>query len=62
MKNGSYSPTLNLWRPDYGLEDVPDVSAYCAALRPGNAILLLRYQVQQLCINEYALALIVRHS
>ncbi|MGB3256261.1 hypothetical protein [Buttiauxella gaviniae] len=55
MKNGSYSPTLNLWRPDFGLEDVPDVRAYCAALRPGNAKLLLRYQVQQLNTNEYAL-------
>lgn len=43
------------WRSDFGLEDVPDISAYCAALRPGNAKLLLRYQVQQLAADEYAL-------
>ncbi|ANS42916.1 hypothetical protein Q5A_012315 [Serratia inhibens PRI-2C] len=43
------------WRTDFGLEDVPDISAYCAALPPGNAKLLLRYQVQQLAPDEYAL-------
>ncbi|OAT19950.1 hypothetical protein M979_0999 [Buttiauxella noackiae ATCC 51607] len=43
------------WRPDFGLEDVPDASAYCAVLRPGNAKLLLRYQVQQLANNKYVL-------
>ncbi|QDX96484.1 hypothetical protein EGD00_04000 [Pectobacterium carotovorum subsp. carotovorum] len=43
------------WRTDFGLEDVPDSSAYCAALQPGSAKLLMRYQVQQLTTDEYAL-------
>lgn len=43
------------WRADFGLEDVPDINAYCAALRAGSAKLLLRYQVQQLATDEYTL-------
>lgn len=43
------------WRTDFGLEDVPDMSAYCTAPLPGSAKLLLRYQVQRLATREYAL-------
>ncbi|MEQ9918628.1 hypothetical protein ABRQ01_18355 [Pectobacterium aroidearum] len=43
------------WRTDFGLEDVPDISAYCAALQTGNAKLLMRYQVQQFAPDEYTL-------
>lgn len=43
------------WRTDFGLEEVPDRRAYCAALQPGSAKLLMRYQVQQLTTDEYAL-------
>lgn len=43
------------WRSDFGLEVVPDRGAYGAVLPPGNAKLLLRYQVQQLSSDEYDL-------
>ncbi|MGY2796154.1 hypothetical protein ACVWV0_000330 [Ewingella americana] len=43
------------WRSDFGLEDIPDARAYCAALKPGNAKLLLRYQLQKIATDKYAL-------
>jgi hypothetical protein len=43
------------WRSDFGLEDTPDTEAYCTALQPGNAKLLLRYQVQQFAPDKYEL-------
>lgn len=43
------------WRADFGLETVPDPEAYCAALLPGRARLLLRYQVQPLAADKHLL-------
>lgn len=43
------------WRSDFGLETVPDRLAYGAVLPPGNAKLLLRYQVQPLGSEQYDL-------
>jgi len=43
------------WRADFGLETVPDASAYQLPTRPGGAKLLLRYQVKPLVENEYEL-------
>ncbi len=43
------------WRTDFGLEEVPDSRAYAAPLAPGNAKLLLRYQVRQLAADKYEL-------
>ena len=43
------------WRADFGLEDIPDNLAYAAPLLPGNAKLLLRYQVRQLADDRYEL-------
>jgi hypothetical protein len=43
------------WRNDFGLEDIPDARAYAAPLPPGNAKLLLRYQLQPLAADRYTL-------
>ena len=43
------------WRADFGLEDIPDSLAYAAPLPPGNAKLLLRYQVRPLADERYEL-------
>lgn len=43
------------WRADFGLEEIPDSHAYGAPLPPGNAKLLLRYQVRQLNTGSYEL-------
>lgn len=43
------------WRADFGLEQVPDLDTYCAALLPGRAKLLLRYQVQPLAPDKHLL-------
>jgi hypothetical protein len=36
------------WRSDFGLEKVPDASAFQTSAAPGSATLLLRYQVTEL--------------
>ncbi len=43
------------WRTDFGLEEVADRSAYCAALSPGSAKLLLRYRVRPFATDKYEL-------
>lgn len=43
------------WRNDFGVEDVPDAHAWAAPLPPGNAKLLLRYQLPPLATDQYTL-------
>ncbi|WP_036627899.1 hypothetical protein [Pantoea sp. AS-PWVM4] len=43
------------WRADFGLEPVPDASAYQQAVEPGSAKLLLRYRVRQLMAGQHEL-------
>ncbi|HDR2788904.1 MULTISPECIES: hypothetical protein [Enterobacter] len=43
------------WRVDFGLEDVPDASAFQAPIVPGSAKLLLRYQVSELTTDQHEL-------
>ncbi|EKY3996925.1 hypothetical protein [Enterobacter roggenkampii] len=43
------------WRSDFGLEKVPDVSAFQTSVTPGSATLLLRYQVTELAPGQHEL-------
>lgn len=43
------------WRADFGLENVPDVSAYQASVLAGSGKLLLRYRVSELNEAQYEL-------
>lgn len=43
------------WRSDFGLEKVPDVSAFQTSVMPGSATLLLRYQVTELAPGQHEL-------
>lgn len=43
------------WRNDFGLEEVPDADAWAAPIPPGNAQLLLRYQLKPRTADEYTL-------
>ena len=43
------------WRADFGLENVPDASAYQAPVSPGSAKLLLRYRVTELAPGQHEL-------
>lgn len=43
------------WRADFGLENVPDASAFQASIAPGSAKLLLRYQVSELTPGQHEL-------
>ncbi|KLG16251.1 hypothetical protein YA52_17630 [Enterobacter roggenkampii] len=43
------------WRTDFGLEDVPDASAFQTAAAPGSAKLLLRYRITELAPGQHEL-------
>lgn len=43
------------WHADFGLESVPDASAYLTAVAPGSAKLLLRYRVKTLSEGQHEL-------
>ena len=44
------------WRSDFGLEKVPDVSAFQTSVTPGSATLLLRYQVTERAPGQHELS------
>lgn len=44
------------WRADFGLENVPDASAFQTPAVPGSATLLLRYQVKELAPGQHELS------
>ncbi|EML2064869.1 MULTISPECIES: hypothetical protein [Enterobacter] len=44
------------WRSNFGLEKVPDVSAFQTSVTPGSATLLLRYQVTELAPGQHELS------
>ena len=44
-----------IWRSNFGLEKVPDVSAFQTSVTPGSATLLLRYQVTELAPGQHEL-------
>ncbi|HDR2707549.1 TPA: hypothetical protein QCJ50_001825 [Enterobacter mori] len=43
------------WRTDFGLEDVPDASAFQTPAAPGSAKLLLRYRITELALGQHEL-------
>lgn len=43
------------WRTDFGLEDVPDASAFQTPAAPGSAKLLLRYRITELVPGQHEL-------
>lgn len=43
------------WRTDFGLEDVPDASAFQTPAAPGCAKLLLRYRITELAPGQHGL-------
>lgn len=43
------------WRPDFGLENVPDTDAYLAPVTPGSAKLLLRYRLTEIKEGQHEL-------
>ena len=43
------------WRTDFGLEDVPDASAFQTPAAPGSAKLLLRYRITELAPGQHEL-------
>ncbi|WBV23826.1 hypothetical protein [Pantoea piersonii] len=43
------------WRPDFGLENVPDTNAYLAPVTPGSAKLLLRYRITEIKEGQHEL-------
>ncbi|MCL5633055.1 hypothetical protein M5Y66_00920 [Enterobacter vonholyi] len=45
-----------IWRSNFGLEKVPDVSAFQTSVTPGSATLLLRYQVTELAPGQHELS------
>ncbi|EGS2002695.1 hypothetical protein I8I78_000104 [Enterobacter cloacae] len=44
------------WLSNFGLEKVPDVSAFQTSVTPGSATLLLRYQVTELAPGQHELS------
>lgn len=44
------------WRADFGLENVPDASAFQTPAAPGSAKLLLRYKVTELAPGKHELS------